>query len=46
MSRAYVYILKCSDGTYYTGSTKYLRDRVIKHQAGEAANYTGKRRRR
>ena len=30
-----VYILKCSDGTYYTGSTKDLDGRVREHQAGE-----------
>ena len=44
MSRCYVYILKCSDGTYYTGSTRYLKERIRKHQTGEAANYTRKKR--
>lgn len=29
-----IYILKCSDGTYYTGSTKDLEGRVHEHQTG------------
>jgi len=29
-----VYILKCSDGSYYTGSTKDLEGRVKEHQIG------------
>ena len=44
MSRSYVYILQCYDGTYYTGSTKYLKQRLREHQDGEAVNYTRKRR--
>ncbi len=43
MSKGYMYILECSDGTYYTGSTKYLEKRLKQHQAGEGANYTAKR---
>ena len=39
----YFYILECSDGTYYSGSTKYLIKRMIQHQSGEGANYTKKR---
>jgi putative endonuclease len=27
----YVYILKCSDGTYYTGCTNNLKDRLQRH---------------
>ncbi len=38
-----MYILKCADGTYYTGSTKYLEVRLQQHQSGEGANYTAKR---
>ena len=38
----YIYILLCSNGTYYTGSTKYLESRVAQHQSGEGANYTRK----
>ncbi len=29
-----IYILKCSDGTYYTGLTKDLDGRVHEHQLG------------
>ena len=29
-----IYILKCSDGSYYTGSTKELDGRVHEHQIG------------
>ncbi|TGL65094.1 GIY-YIG nuclease family protein [Leptospira jelokensis] len=39
----YMYILVCSDGSYYTGSTKYLNRRLDQHQMGEGANYTKKR---
>ncbi len=44
MSRGYMYILKCIDGSYYTGSTKELDLRVSQHQMGEGANYTKMRR--
>ncbi len=29
-----VYILKCSDGTYYTGCTNNIEDRLIRHGKG------------
>ena len=38
-----MYILKCADGSYYTGSTIDLDSRVIEHQNGEGANHTKKR---
>ncbi len=38
-----MYILECSDGSYYTGSTKDLEKRLIQHQNGEGANHTKKR---
>jgi len=38
-----MYILKCSDGSYYTGSTVDLERRLSQHQNGEGANYTKKR---
>jgi predicted GIY-YIG superfamily endonuclease len=37
---AYMYILRCSDGTYYVGSTRNLDARVHQHQTGEGARYT------
>lgn len=38
-----MYILRCSDGTYYTGSTKDLERRLNEHQNGQGANHTKKR---
>ena len=37
-----VYILKCCDGTYYTGCTGNLEDRLRRHQKGEVT-YTSAR---
>jgi putative endonuclease len=31
----YMYILECSDGSYYTGSTNNLELRLQQHQNGE-----------
>lgn len=39
---AYLYILECADGSYYTGSTKDLEKRIAEHQTGKGANYTSK----
>jgi len=36
----YLYILLCSDETYYTGSTRNLEKRLSEHQSGQGANYT------
>jgi putative endonuclease len=36
----YVYVLECSDGTYYTGYTTDVERRVAEHDAGEGAKYT------
>jgi len=38
-----MYILKCADGSYYTGSTIDLERRLWQHQNGEGANFTKKR---
>ena len=35
MKTYYVYILKCSDDTYYTGITSNLDKRVIEHNSGK-----------
>lgn len=35
-----LYILKCSDGTLYTGVTKDLKRRIKEHNAGHGARYT------
>ena len=39
----YMYILKCADGSYYTGSTVSLEKRLKEHQDGLGANHTKKR---
>ena len=36
----YVYILRCSDGTLYTGWTNDLQKRVKEHNRGKGAKYT------
>ena len=41
---AWVYILECSDKSFYVGSTKDLELRMWQHQAGEGAAYTRRRR--
>ena len=35
-----VYILRCADGTYYTGHTDDLEARLAGHQMGRIAGYT------
>ena len=36
----YTYIVKCSDGTYYTGWTNNLEKRIQSHNSGTGAKYT------
>ena len=36
----YVYILRCADGTLYTGSTNDPDRRLATHNAGKGAKYT------
>ncbi|MAB56042.1 MAG: hypothetical protein CL524_00680 [Aequorivita sp.] len=40
--KGYVYILKCSNNLYYTGSTNNLVKRLSDHQNGMGANFTRK----
>lgn len=40
----YVYILSCADGTFYTGWTTHLEERVNIHNQGKGAKYTRSRR--
>ena len=40
---AYMYILECADGTYYTGSTINLEKRLYEHMNLTGANYTKKK---
>ncbi len=36
----FVYILRCADGSLYTGATKDLGRRLEQHRAGTASRYT------
>jgi len=40
----FVYILRCADGTFYTGCTKDPRAREKAHNDGRGARYTSGRR--
>ena len=40
----YAYILRCADGTYYTGYTPDIDRRVELHNSGRGAKYTKYRR--
>ncbi|MCI8646121.1 MAG: GIY-YIG nuclease family protein [Firmicutes bacterium] len=39
-----VYILRCCDGTLYTGWTNQIRQRLAAHNSGSGAKYTRSRR--
>lgn len=39
-TRWFTYVLKCGDGSLYTGSTNNLGARVAKHSDGMGAKYT------
>ena len=39
-----VYIVKCNDGTLYTGISNNVDNRVTKHNSGKGAKYTKTRR--
>ncbi len=40
MTKNYVYILKCSDQSLYTGYTNDLENRIKVHNSGKGAKYT------
>lgn len=40
MFKGYMYILECGDGSYYTGSTRFLKRRLAQHQSGQGAIHT------
>jgi len=40
MSKAWVYILRCADDSYYVGHTTNLEMRLAEHQAGEGGEWT------
>ena len=41
--RFHVYMLKCSDGSYYVGHTDDLARRMAEHDAGDIPGYTSTR---
>ena len=42
---AYLYILLCADGSYYTGTARRgLEQRVVEHNSGAYGGYTAQRR--
>lgn len=43
MKQSWVYILKCSDGSYYTGCTTNLEKRIQEHNFNKYDNYTSAR---
>lgn len=43
MPQAWVYLLRCRDGSLYTGWTVDLERRLARHRAGTASRYTASR---
>ena len=43
-SNWFLYVLRCADGTLYTGVTTDLTRRVVEHNSGRGARYTAGRR--
>ncbi len=43
MPDAWVYMLRCADGSLYTGWSTDVRRRVERHRAGKASRYTASR---
>jgi putative endonuclease len=39
----YVYVMQCSDGTFYTGYTSDMEKRLAAHDSGTASKYTARR---
>ncbi|WP_458207225.1 GIY-YIG nuclease family protein [Haladaptatus sp. NG-SE-30] len=40
MTTHWVYVVECSDGSFYTGYTTDVARRVAEHDAGDGAKYT------
>jgi len=41
--RAFVYIVRCRDGTLYIGTARDIAKRLVQHDAGKGAKYTRSR---
>ena len=39
----FAYILRCSDGSFYVGSTDDVQERLLKHKSGRASTWTAAR---
>ena len=39
----FIYIIKCKDGTMYTGITTDIKRRFLEHKEGRGGNYTNSR---
>ena len=43
MAKYWIYMLKCRDGSYYTGRTENLEKRIDEHMAGKGSQWTRRR---
>jgi putative endonuclease len=43
MAGAWVYVLRCGDGSLYTGWSTDVERRLARHRAGKASRYTASR---
>jgi predicted GIY-YIG superfamily endonuclease len=43
VSEAWVYLLRCADGTLYTGWSTDVERRLARHRSGKASRYTASR---
>jgi putative endonuclease len=43
MAEAWVYMLRCSDGSLYTGWSSDVPRRLARHRSGKASRYTASR---
>lgn len=43
MPEAWVYLLRCADGSLYTGWSTDIEGRLARHRAGKASRYTASR---
>jgi len=43
MSDAWVYMLRCRDGSLYTGWSTNVARRLLRHRSGKASRYTASR---
>ena len=43
MPGGWLYILRCNDGSYYTGCTSNIEQRISQHQSGLIEGYTSER---